>query len=220
MLRHRFELLEMSVWSQIQGMAAEEFKDHFGISVTHDRAGLRIRAHRTRDLSLNRVYGLGIETPLTAEALDSLIEEYSEAGVSRFMLSWGPVCLPHAAGRWFMERGFRRIPSIVRLVRHTGLLLSACDLVVIDVDSADAGHFGALAARCNELPPEYAAGLNSTIGRPGWRHYFALDGDRPVATAALYVKGNMAWAGLGGTLPNDRRRGAQSALLARRVRDA
>lgn len=58
------------------------------------------------------------------------------------------------------------------------------------------------------------------MGHPGWRHYFVLDGERPIAAAALYVEGDVAWAGLGGTLPADRLRGAQNALLARRVREA
>ena len=217
----RFELLEMSVWSGIQGMTTPEFREHFGISVLHDRTGLRLRAHRTRDLSLNRVYGLGIHAPLTGQGLDALIEEYRRADVSRFMVSWAPVCRPHDAARWFQERGFRRIPSVVRLARRTGVTLhSPCDLVVVEATLADARRFGELAARCNELPLEYAPGLSSTIGHPGWRHYFVLDGQRPIAAAALYVEGDVAWAGLGGTLPGDRRRGAQSALLARRVRDA
>jgi GNAT superfamily N-acetyltransferase len=221
MADHRFELHEMSVWSQIQGMAAADFREHFGISLLHDRGGLRIRAHRTRDLSLNRVYGLGIETPLTAEGLDRLIEEYKQAGASRFMVSWAPVCRPEDAGHWFLERGFRRIPSVVRLTRRTDLHVHpASDLRVVEATVADTERFGELAARCNELPPEYAPGLNSTIGRPGWRHYFVLDGDRAIAAGALYVEGDVAWAGLGGTLPEDRRRGAQTALLARRVRDA
>jgi hypothetical protein len=221
MVDHRFELHEMTVWSQIQGMAAAEFREHFGISVLHDRHGLRIRAHRTRDLSLNRVYGLGIETRLTAGGLDTLIEEFRQVGVSRFMVSWAPVCRPEDAGHWFLERGFRRIPSIVRLTRRTDLpVLSPSDLSVVEATVADAEQFGELAARCNELPPEYAPGLNSTIGRPGWRHYFVLDADRPIGAGALYAEGDVAWAGLGGTLPDDRRRGAQTALLARRVRDA
>jgi GNAT superfamily N-acetyltransferase len=221
MADHRFELHEMSVWSQIQGMAAAEFREHFGISVLHDRHGLRIRARRTRDLSLNRVYGLGIETSLTAEGLDTLIEEYKQAGTSRFMVSWAPVCRPQDAGHLFLERGFRHIPSIVRLTRRTDLpVLAPCDLRVVEATVADAEQFGELAARCNELPPEYAPGLNSTIGHSGWRHYFVLDGDRALAAAAMYADGDVAWAGLGGTLPADRRRGAQTALLARRVLDA
>jgi GNAT superfamily N-acetyltransferase len=62
----------------------------------------------------------------------------------------------------------------------------------------------------------WVAGL---VGQPGWRHYLAFDGKRAVATAAMYVDGNVAWIDFASTLPECRGRGAQSALIARRVAD-
>jgi hypothetical protein len=47
-----------------------------------------------------------------------------------------------------------------------------------------------------------------------------LHRQRPIAGAALYVRGQQGWFGLGATMESDRRRGAQTALLARRLRDA
>jgi hypothetical protein len=41
-----------------------------------------------------------------------------------------------------------------------------------------------------------------------------------VGSAALYVEEEYAWARFGGTLPKARRRGAQGAVLAQRIRDA
>lgn len=61
--------------------------------------------------------------------------------------------------------------------------------------------------------------LVTTIGRPGWRHYLAFDGDQAVATGALNLRDHIGWLGVGSTLPSHRRRGAQGALMARRVRD-
>ena len=54
--------------------------------------------------------------------------------------------------------------------------------------------------------------------RAGWTCLVAYDGDRPVAGGAVYVDGDQAWLGLGATLPQARGRGAQSALLAERIR--
>jgi len=59
----------------------------------------------------------------------------------------------------------------------------------------------------------------ATVGRPGWRHYMAWDGDTPAAVAALHVHGQVGWLGVAATLPAMRRRGAQGALMARRIRD-
>jgi len=45
----------------------------------------------------------------------------------------------------------------------------------------------------------------------------AFDGDRPVATGALFRKGRCAWLSFGTTDEEARGRGAQSALLAARL---
>src|SRR5215469_585523 len=58
----------------------------------------------------------------------------------------------------------------------------------------------------------------ASIGAPGFSHYLAMDGRRAVATALLYVRGDCGWLGWGGTLTPYRRRGAQSALIAARIK--
>jgi len=220
-LSGRLELLEASAWRQIQSTVAPEFSDRFGVSVLADSGTVRIRAPRTSQLALNRVYALGVASPLSETGLDALIQEFVDAGSPRLLISWAPVAQPTEARLWFDERGFRRITGITRLTRRTEPDLEVTsDLKVAAATSGDAEPFGQTAALGNGLPLEFAPGFNSTMGRPGWRHYFAIDGTRPVAAAALYVEADIAWAGFAGTLPADRGRGAQSALLARRVRDA
>jgi GNAT superfamily N-acetyltransferase len=54
----------------------------------------------------------------------------------------------------------------------------------------------------------------------GWRHYLATDGETAVGAAAMYARGAWAWLGLAATLEEARGRGAQSALIARRIADA
>ena len=62
--------------------------------------------------------------------------------------------------------------------------------------------------------------MAETVGRPGWHHYIAWSGGEPGAVAALFVRDSAGWLGVAATLPAFRRRGAQGALMARRVRDA
>jgi len=61
--------------------------------------------------------------------------------------------------------------------------------------------------------------VGANVGREGWRHYVAWDGDQPVATGALFVKGKMGWLGFGTTLETHRQRGAQGAIMAQRIQD-
>ena len=62
--------------------------------------------------------------------------------------------------------------------------------------------------------------ISHAVGTSKWRFYVAVDGDEPVACAALFVDGNGAWLGLAATLPSHRRQGAQSLLIRRRMSDA
>ena len=60
-------------------------------------------------------------------------------------------------------------------------------------------------------------GVARLVGRTHWRLVGAFEGDALVACAALYLAGEAAWLGLAATRPTHRRRGAQTALIARRI---
>ena len=108
-----------------------------------------------------------------------------------------------------------------KLFRQTDASLTyASDVEVIEIDAPRAAEFGRVAALGNELGDAMAPGFNSTVGHSGWTHYLAMVGGRPIAAAVLYVDGTIGWCGFAGTLPAFRGRGAQSALLTRRARDA
>lgn len=59
----------------------------------------------------------------------------------------------------------------------------------------------------------------STIDRPGWFHYVAFVDGAPAAAAAMFVRDNVADCFVASTLPNARGRGAQTALIQRRLAD-
>jgi len=92
------------------------------------------------------------------------------------------------------------------------------DVREIDRDSADV--FGDIVATAFGYPPAVAPLAGQTVGRPGWRHYLAYAGDTPIGSAAMYVSGETAWFGFAATDAAHRRRGAQRALVIRRLLDA
>jgi hypothetical protein len=93
-------------------------------------------------------------------------------------------------------------------------------LSVAEIGPSEAEIFEQIVAGPLGVPVEMGAGVRSTVGHPGWRHYLVHDGVRPIAGAALYARGEHAWLGLCATVESDRGRGAQMALLARRLEDA
>ena len=54
----------------------------------------------------------------------------------------------------------------------------------------------------------------------GWLCWLALDGDEPASAAGMYVAEGAGYLGFAATLPEHRGKGAQSALLAERIRRA
>jgi GNAT superfamily N-acetyltransferase len=91
---------------------------------------------------------------------------------------------------------------------------------VVEADAATAALFGRTLVEGYELPSSLAPWNSAIVGRPGWRAYLAFDGERPIGTAAMFLHDGRAWLGAAATVPDARGRGAQSALIARRITDA
>ena len=62
--------------------------------------------------------------------------------------------------------------------------------------------------------------MTSLVGRARWQHFVAYDETLPVAAGAIYIHYEIGWLGIGGTLPSHRKRGAQGAIMAERIRAA
>lgn len=190
---------------------------HMGIG-----AGRAFFAPEADVLALNRAVAVGLRTPLEPGDLDRLIEAYREAGVPRFFVQVSPAAGPPALYRWLAERGFERYNNWTKLFRPLDDRVpeEETDLRIQRIDPTDAAPFGQMVAPHFDWPSPMDEALAGTVGRPGWRHYFAYDGDVPVAAAGLFTHGGYAYLGPAVTLETHRRRGAQSALIARRLRDA
>ncbi len=77
--------------------------------------------------------------------------------------------------------------------------------------------FGSMLCRGFNFPSTLTSLWSSIVGKEGWSCFFAVDGDNPVGTAAMYRSGTYAWLGGGTTLPEFRNRGVQKALIKSRV---
>lgn len=215
-LMHR---VEVEAWAQMQLALPADFTARMGISVTRTGGGVALMARNVDNLALNRLLGLGLDEPLDASLLGDLIARYRDAGVSRLLVQWSPDASPDDMPIRLRSLGFRAIPRIAKLCRRPDSHAEAPTSVTVRTIDVDEAAAFAATAGCVERP-ELAPGFSSTVGHPGWHHYLAMHGARAVAAAALFVRDEIAWFGLGVTLPADRGRGAHSALLARRLRDA
>jgi GNAT superfamily N-acetyltransferase len=168
---------------------------------------------------LNRVVGLGVERPATEAGLDRALAVLG-GGVT-FYGSRAPSARPAELAEWLRARGLRPGWGWVTFSRTVADPPSAqTSLRVAQVEDGDAAAaLGHIVRVGFDLPPA----IEPAIARApdaGWSCWLALDGDEPVAAAGLYVASGAGYLGLAATLPGQRGKGAQSALLAARVRAA
>lgn len=182
-----------------------------------------LTAGRTGDsLRINRVVGLGSRLRPTAARLGEIIAAYRDVRVPRFSVMVAPG--PHAATarRLLRAHDFVRHGSHLKLARRTAPPPPAVEtsLRVRRVGRTHARSFARILGETIGMPESRQLWMAATVGAPGFHHFLAFDGRAPVATGLLYADGAWGTLAFGTTLTSHRRRGAQSALIAARVRHA
>ena len=172
-------------------------------------------------LQRNRVRGLGVRRAASEQMIDQILDIYQAFKVRRFSFQQSPCRQYEQISGWLEKRGFRPHHAYTELVRETTPALAVETSVRVErIDKKDAGAFADVFGTVAPVPPGQLEWIKASVGVPGFSHYLAFVGDRPAASAVVYVNGNAAWMGWAGTLTPFRRRGAQTALIAARVERA
>lgn len=214
------ERIEAEALESLQSGVTPDLAERLGVAVHHVGPAVAAVVSSVDAGLLNRVMGLGIDEPATEAQLDQLLELYGRAGVG-FMVQVSPIAQPPPLPQWLEARGIKRRDNWVRTFRGVDPPPPVqTDLRVEQIGPEYGQAFGEINCTSFGLPFDLAPWLAGTIGREGWRHYMAFDGDMPASAAALFVKGEVGWLGIASTLYTHRRLGAQGALFARRIEDA
>jgi hypothetical protein len=167
-----------------------------------------------------RAIRVGVGRATTEAELDLVLAHMNGRG-PRYVVPVAPRSQPPALGSWLERRGFTRGYAWMKFCRSCGGAPAAeSDLEVRAIDRALGGEFGRVVVQGFGLPPGLAPWIGALAGRANWLCVMAFDNGAPVAAGAAYLSGEHAWLGLGATLASHRRRGAQNALLARRLSEA
>jgi hypothetical protein len=203
------------------------------------RAGLRRNADRRGGVALSmrhdpsgywsKALGFGFAEPVTHELIDEVRSFYRTRTVPHATVQIAPSLLPAnwrdiCAKMNLEEEGatYKLASRIETAVRDASTFELGSDLSVTGVDAQSANEW-------SQVMP-IAMGMSSigfsdmahgSVGRSGWFPFAVRDaGDAIVATAAMRVHGLGVTLFAGCTLPEARRRGAQSTLIAARARAA
>ena len=181
-----------------------------------------LTAGRASDsLRLNRVVGLGSRRRPSAARLGEIVAAYREAGVGRFSVMLAPGAHAAAARRLLRAHDFAPHDRHAKLVRETASPPPAeTTLRVRQIGRAQAGAFARILGETIGMPESRQLWIAATVGAPGFHHFLAFAGRTPAATGLLYVDGRWGTLAFGTTRAAYRGRGAQTALIAERVRRA
>lgn len=122
-----------------------------------------------------------------------------------------------------LERGCE--PRHFRCVWHTEAkakpTLPETDLCIVRYTHAEMAEFLPLARIIEEPenPEEMETLLRDGEGSAEWLHYVAFAGEKPAATASLFLNNRIGYLASAHTHPEYRRRGAHSLLIATRLHD-
>jgi hypothetical protein len=172
-------------------------------------------------LQRNRVCGLGVEEPATESAVDEILDMFRARRIKRLSFHVSPCSQSDAIIEWLKARGFKFHHHYSALVRDTVPPSSVATSFQIErIGKTHAEDFARVFGNVFAWDSDRVGWIAASVGLPGFSHYLACDGDRPVATALIYVSGLCGWMGWAGTLTRYRRRGAHAALIAVRLERA
>lgn len=161
----------------------------------------------------NRALGLGLDTPADQGQLDRVLRFL--AGVHGYV-TVAPAARPPELAAWLAERNFVPDDGWTKFQRSPAEPPQARTELRVERD-ARGEAFAEAAVRGFGVPAVFADWLRPLAARPGWQCFAAFDGDTPAGAGALYVAGDVGWIGIGATVPEQRGKGAQGALLAARI---
>jgi hypothetical protein len=167
--------------------------------------------------NLNRVHLCGTEPGMNADGVKRLIDFFAGHRVQRFFVWLSPGPDMDRARELLDQAGFLRVrwtghPTMCREGRSPVHFETDLDIRQVGLEDIAASR----EALGETLWPEYV----TSAGRDGFFHYMAFDGRRPVAIAALCIFEDIGYLMAAATAEGDRKRGAQQALIAKRVAQA
>lgn len=210
------------------------------LGLTADRMGsaVVILTRKSQNLMYNKLAALGQGSPATERQIDRFVNMARRHRVKKISVPLGAGMRPRHLPRLLEGRGFRRGHPGAKLWRDGSPLVpphsdrghrpgETTNISVRRVRPSEASAWVDVVSEVWRAFGFRRAWYEARIVTPGWRHYLAWIDEKPVAAAALFIgtvgSGNSAvkvgHLVDGVTLKGWRRRGAQAAIIRRRLTD-
>lgn len=221
---------------ELAGPEAERLADAIEAAASRDLYAAAPHALRLRSVALgsatallaptlpvayfNRVIGLGNETPATSADIDQVVSLFKDSAIGAYWVHIVPSARPADLAALLQQRGFSLPPrrSWAKFLRSPEVPpMPRSALRIRKAAASDAHAVAGVLCSAYGMPASTEPWFAALVGRPKWHVWVAEDNDRIVATGSLFVDADTAWLGAGGTLAEQRGKGAHNALIAARI---
>lgn len=224
---HAMSIAEVSearaLWATV-ALSPRSVRRSLGIQAARIGSGIALAvAHDPTGGYWSKALAHGLTEPVGDALIGELVDFYRRAEVPACAIQIPDALLPEDWDDIAARHGLRQGRRLVKLLRHRSapLHVPVTDLRIEGVDARDAVPWAEVLLRGFEMPTQedLVAMLASIVGRDFYA-FGAFDGDRRVASANVFIGGDVAHLSGSATLPAERGRGAQSALLRARIEAA
>jgi GNAT superfamily N-acetyltransferase len=193
--------------------AVTHYFDRAFASVTVDPASTSPAASMNRN-AMRLCGGRG----LSATELDEMVQLFDAQAVERFFVWLNPGPGSEVVREWLNARDAIKVrwtqyPTMVHTGRITVQSSTMLEIRRVTRDDIESG-------KVTLIEDAAMDGFMQFIGRPGFSHFAAFEGDQPIATAILVQLEDLAYLSHARTAEPFRGRGAQTALIAARIAEA
>lgn len=219
----RLEELEQDVWLGFHRLATDTERQRAGLATDTTGSLVALAAAEIDVLMFNRVIGLGSRTHAALSDIDRFVDWYRMLGVHRFFVQTAPYAQPEALSAWLTDRGFNHYNNWAKLfyeIDTRSLPEYASPFTIHLADKRYSRFWSTSITRAFDWPPALEPITSRLFDEPGWHIYVATLEGTVAAAGALYISDRAGYLGPATTLPEFRNRGAQSALITHRIREA
>jgi hypothetical protein len=215
--------VERRFWREVWEAVPAALRAERGIELRHFGGMQASIAGALRDRAmLNLVLGAAEPGAVAGGHLAAAVEWADSTGVDYCVPVTPGLAGTDAAEGWLGANGFARGYGWMKFVRdaHPPRFVSPPDVEIVEVSGGEEEPFGMIAATGFGLPAWASAFFARLPERGDWRCYVARIDGIAQACGAMLIDDGVAEFGVAATLESGRRRGAQLALLRRRIVDA
>ena len=217
------ETVEAEMMYDYETQAPATARRGLGIATTRIGGGVVLAARHDPYQYWSKALGFGFTEPVSYDLIAQVLDFYRGRGAAMAVLQIAPSVLPPDWDEIRAAHGLEGGSSWAKLAAPIDETRTSAltDLRVGPVDETDAEQWASLVTSQFGMDNGHLiAMLAQSVHNPAAQPFAAWDGDRIVAGANLYLHGTVASLNSGATLATYRRRGAQSALIAARLRTA